>query len=86
LFRALGLLSLLIALLVVGLMFKHQLNAQHVQRSVPAASSADGLASAPEISTPAQARQVQQQVQDDLNRLTQERGKQIDQGVESDAK
>ena len=85
-FRALGLLSLLIALLVVAWLVKHQLSAQHLAKPAQATSAVDGVASAPGVSTPAQGRQVQQQVQDDLNRMAQERAKQIDQGVEQGAK
>jgi hypothetical protein len=82
-FRALGLLGLLIALLMVGVLLKHQLAATH--QPAAAASANEVGASTPDVRTPAQGRQVQQQVQDDMNRTMQEHSKQIDQSVERNA-
>jgi hypothetical protein len=84
-FRALGLLGLLIALLMVGVLLKHQLAATHQPAAAAAASANEVGASTPDVRTPAQGRQVQQQVQDDMNRTMQEHSKQIDQSVERNA-
>lgn len=68
-----GLISLLIAMAIVGLVAKQRLTTMPVQ---PAASNAG--ASAPVVNTPAQAQQLQKQVQDDVNRMMQSRPVDID--------
>lgn len=71
-FRVFGLIGLLIALLLVGVLIKHQWGAQHGLGPVQAASSA-------------QAHQLEQQVQDDVNKAMQDRSKQLDQAMEHTA-
>ncbi len=68
-----GLISLLIAMAIVGLVAKQRLTTMAVK---PAASSSG--VSAPMVNTPAQAQQLQQQVQDDVNRMMQSRPVDID--------
>lgn len=74
--RILSLVAVMVALLVVALLSKRQLAA--VQAPEPA--GAVGGTSA--VQTPAKARQMRQQVQDDINRISQERGKQLEQSLE----
>jgi competence protein ComGC len=81
-FRVFGLVAMLIALLIVALLYKHQISAQGVGKHAPAASEVSGLASVAEVNTPAQGQQLQQQIQDDLNKAAQEQRRQLDQSVE----
>jgi hypothetical protein len=81
-FRVFGLVSMLIALLIVALLYKQQIGAQGGGKHAQAASEVSGLASVPEVNTPAQGQQLQQQIQDDLNKAAQEQRRQLDQSVE----
>ena len=81
-FRVFGLVALLISLLIVALLYKHQINAQAVAKPAAISPDASGLPSAPEVNTPAQGKQLQQQIQNDLNKATQEHNQQLEQGVE----
>lgn len=81
-FRVFGLVGLLVSLLVVALLYKHQVKAQVAAQPAATASSADGLPPTPEVNTPAQGRQLQQQIQNDLNKATQDHSQQLEQGVE----
>lgn len=84
-FRAFGFIGLLIALLIVGVLLKNQLSAQHRIKPAQAASSPEAGVSVPDVDTPAQGRQVQQQIQDDVNKAMQDRSKQLDQDMERSA-
>ena len=81
-FRVFSLVAMLMALLIVALLYKHQINAQGVAKPSVAASEVNGLPSVPEVNTPAQGKQLQQQIQDDLNKAAQEQRRQLDQSVE----
>ncbi len=71
--RILSLVAVMVALLLVALLSKRQLDTVQAPRPAQAASA---------VHTPAQARQVSQQVQDDINRISQERSKQLEQNLE----
>jgi len=75
--RLFGLLGLLVALAVVGVLAARQLKASHGPAAL--SSAASGTVAAPDVRTPAQALQVQQQVQNDVNKLMQDRNKQLEQ-------
>ena len=82
-FRVLGLVGVLMALLIVALLYKHQISAQGVAKpSQAVASDVGGLASVPEVNTPAQGKQLQQQIQNDLNKAAQDQRQQLEQSVE----
>jgi hypothetical protein len=83
-FRALGLLGLLIALVVAAVALKHQLAAQPKGLRAVDGSGSQAQAAVPDAGA-AQARQVPQQVQDDVNRIMQEHSKQLEQNVERSA-
>jgi hypothetical protein len=64
--------GLLIALAIVGLVIKHQLTAMGARKAAVASSS-------PVIGTPQQNQQLQKQVQDDVNKLMQNRAADLEQ-------
>ncbi|MFW9616268.1 hypothetical protein [Aquabacterium sp.] len=70
--RAFGLLSILIALVIVGVLAKKQLS--HVQ----GAADSSGVAS-PQSASAAQS--VQRQIQNEVNGLMQDRASQVDRGM-----
>ncbi|MBI5924561.1 MAG: hypothetical protein HY836_03095 [Aquabacterium sp.] len=80
--KALGLLSLLLALLIVAVLARKQLSAMHTQGpgSALSAASAAGL-DVPMVDGPEGARRVQQRVQDDVSRMMQDRASQVEQGA-----
>ncbi len=80
--RILALVSLLIALLAVALLSRHQLAAVRVPASDGAAASRPDPLAAQNADTADQARQVQQQVRDDVNKMMQDRAAQVEQGLE----
>ncbi|MBI3383382.1 MAG: hypothetical protein HY019_15365 [Aquabacterium sp.] len=81
--KALGLLSLLLALLIVAVLTRKQLSATHQGASGVAASAASSAGiDLPKVDNADDARRVQQRVQDDMNRLTQGRASEVDRGVE----
>ena len=80
--RVLGLLLVLIALLIVGVLSKKQITAVHGASGAASVAAEGGQVLTPEVNTPEQGRQLQKQIQDDLNRMSQDRSKQIDQGVD----
>jgi len=80
--RVFGLVALLISLLIVALLYKHQLQVQGAAKTAAAASNADASLSVPQLNTAAQGQQLQQQIQNDLNKATQEHSQQLEQGVE----
>jgi len=84
-FRIFGFVALLIVLLLVSVSLKHQLAAQRGLGAVQAGAMKGSDASQPDVNSPAQGRQVQQQVQDDVNRIMQEHSKQLEQNVERSA-
>ncbi|MDE2402725.1 MAG: hypothetical protein KGL90_13790 [Burkholderiales bacterium] len=82
-----GLIGLLIALAVVGLVAKQRLATMGSHAPTANASSASGgLGDAagghPAVDTPQQRRQLEQKMQDDVNRLMQSRTPAIDQEVD----
>lgn len=79
--RIFSLLSLVVVLLIVVVVAKKQLGV--TQATAPAASAASGEASAPVANNPQQARQLTQQVQQDVNQLMQSRGGQLDQDLDN---
>jgi hypothetical protein len=80
--RVLGLLVVLIALLIVGVLSKKQITAVHSAGNPASIAAEGGQPVAPEVNTPEQGRQLQKQIRDDLDRISQDRTKQIDQGVD----
>ena len=81
-FRVFGLVAMLVALLIVALLYKHQISAQSVAKPSSVASEVSGQVLVPEVNTPAQGKQLQQRIQDDLNKAAQEQRRQLDQSVE----
>lgn len=65
-----GLIGIVIALAIVGVLVKQRLT------SLPAKPTSS--ASSPAVETPAQAKQVQQGVQQDVNKLMQGRSEELD--------
>jgi len=65
-----GLIGIVIALAIVGVLVKQRLT------SLPAKPTSS--ASSPAVETPAQAKQVQQGVQQDVNKLMQGRAEELD--------
>jgi hypothetical protein len=80
-----SLMGLLLALAVVGVLLKHQLTAVRGAGAASSTASDAGLPMPPEVTTPAQGRQLQQQVKDELDRAAQERTRQIEQGIDRNA-
>ena len=80
--RALGFLSILLALVIVAILAKNQLAATHQTASSASsqATSQAGVAQ-PKVDNAADARRVQDQVKDDVNRMMQERASQVDRGM-----
>ena len=78
--RIFSLLSLVVVLLIVAVAAKKQLGI--TQATAPAASAASGEVSAPVATNPQQARQLTQQVQQDVNSMMQGRGGQLDQDLD----
>jgi hypothetical protein len=77
--------GLLVVLAIVGLIAKHQLGASGMHKAATASSSpvSDVLdGKAPQIDTPAQAQQLQKQVQGEVNQLMQNRASDIEQQTE----
>ncbi|MDI1258921.1 hypothetical protein [Aquabacterium sp.] len=80
-----SLLGLLAVLVIIGLLAKHQLGAKaaHPADSASSYAASDAMnGKAPQVDTPAQARQLEKQVQDDVNKLMQSRPADIDQPIE----
>ena len=78
--RIFSLLSLVVALLIVAVLAKKQLGI--TKATAPAASAVSGEASAPVVNNPQQARQLTQQVQQDINSMMEGRGGQLDQELD----
>ena len=78
--RIFSLLSLVVVLLIVAVVAQKQLGI--TQATAPAASAASGEVSAPVANNPQQARQLTQQVQQDVNSMMQGRGGQLDQDLD----
>ena len=78
--RIFSLLSLVVVLLIVAVVAKKQLGI--TLATAPAASAASGEVSAPVANNPQQARQLTQQVQQDVNSMMQGRGGQLDQDLD----
>lgn len=77
--------SLLVVLAIVGLIARHQLSASSGTHKAAASSSPVSNAlngQAPQVDTPAQARQVQKQVQGEVNQLMQNRASELEQSAE----
>ncbi len=79
--RILSLVSLVVVLLIVAVLAKKQMGVP--QAVAPSASAAGGELAAPVVNNPQQARQVQQQVQTDINNMMQNRAGQLEQELES---
>lgn len=81
--KALGLLSLLLALLIVAVLARKQLSATHQGAPSAAASAASSAGvDLPKVDNAEDARSVQQRVQDDVNRMMQDRASDVDRGVD----
>lgn len=81
--KALGLLSLLLALLIVVVLAKKQLSVTHQATPGAAASAASSAGvDLPKVDNAEDARRAQQRVQDDVNRLMQGRASDVAQGVD----
>lgn len=81
--KALGLLSLLLALLIVAVLARKQLSATHQGAPSAAASAASSAGvDLPKVDNAEDARRVQQRVQDDVNRMMQDRASDVDRGVD----
>lgn len=80
--RAFGFLAILLALVIVAIVAKNQLMATR-QASPSAASQAASQAgvAAPTVNNAADARRVQDQVKDDVNRMMQDRASQVERGM-----
>lgn len=80
--RALGWLSILLALVIVAVLVKKQLVATH--QGAPSASATAASQAGidlPKVDNAADARRLQDQVKDDVNRMMQDRASQVDHGV-----
>lgn len=81
-----SLVGLLAVLAIIGLLAKHQLGSKVAHPAADAASSyaaSDAMnGKVPQVDTPAQAQQLQKQVQDDVNKLMQSRPADVDQPIE----
>lgn len=73
-----SLIGLLVVLAIVGLLARQQLGAAGAHKARPSSSSS----SAPPLDTPQQRQQLQKQVQDDVNKLMQNRTSDLDQQAE----
>lgn len=81
--KALGLLSLLLALLIVAVLARKQLSATHQAAPGPAASAASSAGvDLPKVDNAEDARRVQQRVQDDVSRMMQDRASDVARGVD----
>jgi len=81
--KALGLLSLLLALLIVAVLARKQLSATHQGASSAAASAASSAGvDLPKVDNAEDARRIQQGVQDDVSRMMQSRASDVDRGVD----
>jgi hypothetical protein len=81
--RVFGLLSLVIVLAITAVLVKRQLASLHVTPHVSQQSVGD--VKVPDVSSPDQARQVEQQVQGDLDRASQEHAQQIERALDEGA-
>ncbi|TAK90465.1 MAG: hypothetical protein EPO09_16845 [Aquabacterium sp.] len=80
--KALGLLSLLLALLIVALLARKQLSTTHQLAPSAATSAASGAGvDVPQVGNADDARRVQQRVQDDMKRLMQDRASDVERGL-----
>lgn len=80
--RALGFLSILLALVIVAVVAKNQLMA--TRQAAPSASSQAASQAGvvpPTVGNAADARRVQDQVKDDVNRMMQDRASQVERGM-----
>lgn len=80
--KALGLLSVLLALVIGAVLVKKQLAATH--QLAPSASATAASAAGvemPQLNSAEDARRLQEQVKDDVNRMMQDRASQVDRGV-----
>ncbi len=80
--RTFGLLSLILALVIVGLLAKKQLNTTHQTAPIAAsqAASSAGIGS-PSVGRADDAPKLQDQVKDDVNKVMQDRASQVNQGL-----
>lgn len=77
-----SMLGLLVVLAIVGLIAKQQLSARSQHKAATSASSpvSDALNGvAPQVATPEQSKALQKQVQDDVNKLMQNRATELEQ-------
>ncbi len=80
--RAVGFLSILLALVIVAILAKNQLAATHqTAPSASAQAASKAGVDLPKVDNAADARRVQDQVKDDVNRMMQERASQVDRGM-----
>lgn len=81
--KALGLLSLLLALLIVAVLARKQLSATHQAAPGAAASAASSAGvDLPKVDNAEDARRVQQRVQDDVSHMMQDRASDVARGVD----
>lgn len=74
--------GLLVVLAIVGLLAKHQLGASAAHKAAAASSSpvSDALTGkVPQVDTPAQAQQLQKQVQGEVDSIMQRRASELEQ-------
>jgi hypothetical protein len=84
--RVFGLLTLVIVLAIMAVLVKRQLTSFSPVSSHPVAGSAsDADNSVPDVRSPAQAHQLEQQVQGDLDRASQEHAQQIERALDEGA-
>lgn len=80
--RVLGLLSVLLALLIGAVLVKKQLAATHQGApSTSAAAASTAGVELPQVRSAEDARRLQDQVKDDVNRMMQDRASQVDRGL-----
>lgn len=80
--RAFGFFSILLALAIVAILVRSQLAATH-QAAPSGATQAASQAGVelPKVDNAGDARRVQDQVKDDVNRMMQDRASQVDRGM-----
>lgn len=79
--KALGLLSILLALLIVAVLAKKQMAATHQTAGASAQAASQAGVDLPKLDNAEDARRLQDRVQDDMNRLMRDRASQVDSGV-----
>jgi hypothetical protein len=79
--RALGLLSILLALVIVAVLAKKQMSAAHQAAGASAQAASQAGVEWPKLDSAQDAKRLEGQVQSDVNRMMRERASQVDSGV-----